>query len=181
MPLLNIRQKLDVQLGPSVDYPNGRVVQLGPREPGDSPWIECDDEEVLAHPLVSRLIDTGSEGKRQVGLRDAMRARDEAIAKANGDYAAAVGKINMEIAADHAKEAEEWQARKEKAADEGKAFTETHPDPSVATEIARTGAPSATPTATMKQADWPDGQPPRNPIQRRGDAQPAAAPAADKK
>lgn len=170
MALLYIRQRLNVQLNASHDYPHGRVVELGPREPTDSPWIEVDDkdEELLAHPIIVNLMADKIDGKRRQALRDAEIERDEAIAKANGDYAKTVGKINADIAEERAKEAEAWQKRADKAAEDRVMFVEPHPDPAVRTELARTGGPgAATPTAVLRQEPFPAAQPPARPVARR--------------
>jgi hypothetical protein len=163
MTLIYVPQRLNVQLSASKEHPHGRVVDL---QPG---WLDTDDEELLSHPVVSRFKpQTPAIAKRLEATRKAEIARDEAIAKANADYAEAMHEINAGANDELAEAAADWDKRHAEAVDKGVVFTEPHPDPAVQNARSITAGPAApVATSALLQKEPPEESPPTRRVRGR--------------
>lgn len=139
--MVYLPQDMNVSLAASDAFPAGRVVQL------KKGFINLDDE-LAAHPLLSRLqTDMPGESDRRQKMVDAERECAEAVNAAYAKLAETRAAIDQERREQVNSSAEEWQHRRDEAAEKGLSFNEAHPDLETRRAFALT-APAAT-HATM--------------------------------
>jgi hypothetical protein len=144
---------LNVQMAPSRDHPSGRVVQLR------AGYNEIEDDDVLDHPVVARLLPQDDEHARFAEARARAEAEhDEAVGRAHSEYHEAISKIAAEEAEHRGAAAEDWGQRREQAMASNTVFTEPHPDAATAVAQARTAQPHVFSTSTFTSK--PDGMSP---------------------
>jgi hypothetical protein len=129
-------QTLNLQLPTSEEHPEGevRVLQQG--------WNEIPDE-LMNHPIIKRLRpESEEEGSRRQQVLEAAKKRNEAVAKAEQDYANELNEVEKSRQEELQQRTEERDKRIREKEERGEVSYEPHPDPDAAHAEALTLPPS---------------------------------------